>query len=130
MTNTSANVKIGDPIPEKRPQAYELDVGQHVSVLDPSKYGSKDPIIDPVQYFITSGDAVAKSKAMLRDIAAVAAKAKGRYGTAAKKVVQQAQTLITNLELARGDACFLETEWEDHVLYVIPKNPRDKTPAA
>lgn len=126
--STSVNVKIGDPIPEKRPQAYELDVKEHVSILDPSKYGSKDPVLDPVQYFITSGDAVAKSKALLRDLQEVVAKAKGRYATAAKKVVKQAEKLISDLETARGDACFLETEWEDHVLYVIPKNPRDKTP--
>ena len=33
-------------------------------------------------------------------------------------------TLLNKLIEARGDDCFLETEWDSHRLFVIPKNPR------
>ena len=122
------NVKIGDPIPEKRPPSYELDILKHVQAVDPKNYGAKGILIDPIQYFITSGDAVSKTKALLKDFTKAASESKGKYATALKKAVKLTQELVVNLELARGDACFLETEWDNHVLFVIPKNPRDKTP--
>jgi len=36
----------------------------------------------------------------------------------------QAVKLRNKLKKARGDACFFETEWDDHRLLCIPKNPR------
>lgn len=35
-----------------------------------------------------------------------------------------ARRLMNQLKKARGDNCFLETEWDDHRLLCIPKNPR------
>jgi len=35
-----------------------------------------------------------------------------------------ARRLVNNLLLAKGEDCFLETEWESHILLCIPKNPR------
>lgn len=123
------SIKIGEPIPVKRPQSYELNVLEHVKPLDPSEYGATGSKIDPLEYFITSGDAVSKAKALLKDFKAILPKAKGKYVTATKASIKATEELIRKLEEARGEACFLETEWESHTLYVIPKNPRDKTPA-
>lgn len=46
------------------------------------------------------------------------------YEKAVWAAAGQARRLINNLKKARGDACFLETEWDDHRLLCIPKNPR------
>lgn len=40
------------------------------------------------------------------------------------KTAGQSRSLVNSLKKARGEACFLETEWEDHMLLCIPKNPR------
>lgn len=46
------------------------------------------------------------------------------YEKAVWAAAGQARKLINLLEKARGDACFFETEWDDHCLLCIPKNPR------
>lgn len=46
------------------------------------------------------------------------------YEAAVWAAAGQARSLINKLKKARGDACFLETEWDDHKLFCIPKNPR------
>ena len=38
----------------------------------------------------------------------------------------RAKQLILKLRDAKGPHCFLETEWVDHVLKLVPKNPRSK----
>lgn len=38
-----------------------------------------------------------------------------------------ARRLIDELVKAKGEYCFMETEWENHSLHVIPKNPRNKS---
>jgi len=34
--------------------------------------------------------------------------------------------LLRRLREARGTDCFLETEWDDHKLLCVAKNPRSK----
>lgn len=46
------------------------------------------------------------------------------YEIAIWKAAGQARRLLSNLRKAKGDNCFLETEWDNHKLLCIPKNPR------
>jgi hypothetical protein len=46
------------------------------------------------------------------------------YESAVWSAAGRARKLIRALSNARGEDCFLETEWDSHVLLVIPKNPR------
>lgn len=67
--------------------------------------------IDPHQYFITSGEAIAKAEKLEKDIWLMAGKAR---------------QLKNMLKKARGPAVYLETEWNDSRLLLKRKNPRNK----
>ena len=100
--------RVGEPIPDPRPAVFELVIADHVA-------GASG--IDPRDYFITSGDAVSKAKALSRDL-----RQAGEFGEA-----DRALRLVDALVAARGEACFLETEYaSDHRLLCIPKNPRTR----
>ena len=61
--------KVGDPIGEPPPDVYELIISDHVPYVDPATYGlSEERSIRPSDYFITSGDAVEKTKILERDL--------------------------------------------------------------
>ncbi len=61
--------KIGDKLPDPPPTVFELIVYDHVQFADPKKFGLLDRKgIDPAVYYITSGDAVEKAKALDRDL--------------------------------------------------------------
>lgn len=47
-----------------------------------------------------------------------------QFESAVWQAAGQARKLINKLIKARGSAKFLETEWQDHILLCIPKNPR------
>jgi hypothetical protein len=47
-----------------------------------------------------------------------------QYEAAVWKAAGQSRKLVNNLRLAKGEDCFLETEWDNHQLLCIPKNPR------
>lgn len=125
--------KIGEPFVEP-PIVFQLDVSDHIQYVDPSDYGLKDiKSIDPNQYFITSGDAVEKAKILyahyvkLRDeLQALGSTDQNmiNYTTAIAFATEQAATMLEHLKKAKGDHCFLETEWDCHVLYVKAKDPR------
>lgn len=66
--------------------------------------------IDPHQYFITSGEAIAKAEKLEKDIWLMAGKAR---------------QLKNLLKKARGPAVYLETEWNDGRLLLKRKNPRN-----
>lgn len=46
------------------------------------------------------------------------------YEAAVWKTAGQARKLLNALIKAKGEECFLETEWDCHKLLCIPKNPR------
>lgn len=48
----------------------------------------------------------------------------GEFEAAVWKAAGQCRKLVNFLIQVKGDDCFLETEWEDHKLLCIPKNPR------
>lgn len=157
-------VKIGDTY-DVKPAVFELVIYDHVPFVDPNKYGLKsaeftDRSIDPAKYFVTSGDAVEKTKILERDIwnlagdlrklaysmlerehkcSAADAQKKFRngirpvkpkmfseYESDVWKAAGSARKLLNALITARGEDCFLETEWDNHKLLCIPKNPRSQ----
>lgn len=157
-------MKIGDNY-DIKPSVFELVIYDHVPFVDPTTYGLKSPeytsrSIDPAKYFVTSGDAVEKTKVLERDIwtlagdlrklsyqiiekeqgcSAAEAQKKFRKGVRPLKPKQfsayesevwkaagSARKLLNALIAARGEDCFLETEWENHRLLCIPKNPRSQ----
>jgi len=159
-----SSVKIGD-VYDDRPAVFELVVYDHVPFIDPISYGLSDPeltkrSIDPARYFVTSGDAVEKTKVLERDLWAWAGdlrkytyqliekehgcdnahaqvlfrggtrptkpKKYNQYESDVWKAAGSARKLLNALITARGEDCFLETEWENHKLLCIPKNPRNR----
>lgn len=61
--------KIGDRIVGDHPAVFELVLDEHVPFVDPKHYGIKNEEgINPRNYFITSGDAVEKTKILDRDL--------------------------------------------------------------
>ena len=130
------NCLIGSKIPEPRPTVFELRIYDHVQKLDPAKYGiSGLPVFDPGQYFITSGDAIAKTRYMSKIAWAYAGQVKSIVGKSPKKkkaeflkmawaTAGEVTRLLNHLIAARGDAIFLETDFREHHLLVVAKNPR------
>lgn len=133
-------VGVDSPDPAN-PVSFELRVNDLVDkvVLE------AEESFDPTTYFITSGDAVQKTKAMVKHLKARLQTANKQNARIWSKVLNQAETMLQLLEEVRGSACFLETEWggDDSLdlnekptdlrdspykrrLQVIPKNPRVK----
>lgn len=160
----SEHIKIGDDY-QDRPAVFELVVYDHVPFVDPRNYGLTaadylDRCIDPARYYITSGDAVEKTKVLERDIWNLAGdlrkqsyvmiekelncssaqaqkqfrdgirprrpKRFSEYESDVWKAAGAARKLLNALIKARGEDCFLETEWDSHKLLCIPKNPRSQ----
>lgn len=62
-------VKIGEEIEGRSPSVFELVIEDHIEFVDPKYYDLSDTkYINPKDYFITSGDAVEKTKALKRDM--------------------------------------------------------------
>ena len=130
---------IGEPIDENdRPPVFEFRINDHLPDIDPVTFGlqpDKVQSVDPSSYFITSGDAVSKAKKLESDLWSLAHTLKNnrpkrvtkkylKYEKVVWSCAVKARTVVRRLVEARGDSCFLETEWRDRALLVIPKNPR------
>lgn len=133
-------VRVGGPVPPDYKGVYELVMDDFVQALEPPRSFELDNF-DPVYYFITSGDAIEKAKHMRAIINRYAGSARRQLNSmdnqtkAAEafekdcwKQMGAVTKLINALEKVRGDAIFLETEWNDGHLLCIPKNPRMKKP--
>ena len=145
---------VGEPIDsENRPAVFELKLCEHLPDVNPKTFGLSDvPAIDPHAYFITSGDALAKAIKLEKDMWKLAAllnttyaklrtiKGKktwifeSKYKKHAKKYAEtvwkcagRCRAMKNNLNKAKGVNCFLETEWREQRIIVIPKNPRIKS---
>lgn len=129
-------IKIGDTWAEdESPEIFELVIQDHVDKLNPKAFGNhNEKIIDPLDYYTTSGDAVQKALSLEADLITLADKysTSDRKGNSdlSKKAYELAgktRSLIKKLELARGPAYFLEIEWTPaRILVCVPKNPRKK----
>lgn len=150
--------KVGELIGDPPPSVFELILEEHVKFVDPKKYNLNEKSINPANYFITSGDAVEKTKVMERDFwnfagelrkkcyAVIAeensctnSRAQELYRTGVRpkepaglkefeseiwKAAGACRKLLHALKKAKGTNIFLETEWDNHRLLCIPKNPR------
>lgn len=126
MNQSEKAGKIGVPFGDDRPPAFELCVSEYVPALDPADFGLDGPAFDPRSYFVTSGDAVAKTRVMIRDLRAMSETAAGGWADAVSDGLRRAELMLAALISARGPHVFLETEHEDHRLWVIPKDPRKR----
>jgi hypothetical protein len=126
--------KVGQPITDPPPPVFELVVDDHVKWVNPRGYGVAHKGINPANYFITSGDAVEKVRILERDLRRASDKfakdAKSgsqaaKYAKALGEAAKQAARLLESLKMVRGTNVFLETEWSNHKLLIIPKNPRN-----
>lgn len=138
---------------------FELILNDFIPFVDPKKYGIKrETGINPKDYFITSGDAVEKSKVLEKDLWKYAGELRKRsvkiiasekkvdikeaqksyrngirplkpkrfceYESAVWSAAGKSRSMLNALIRAKGDNCFLETEWDNHSLLCIQKNPR------
>lgn len=105
-------------------KVFILNIYDHVDHVKAKTYKEQEEI-DPGKYFVTSGDAVQKTLFMLREMRKLAAKKlNSKYKQALNANILKAEKLLELLIDARGSDCFLETEWENHTLKCVPKNPR------
>jgi len=94
--------QLGEERESHQPRnTYEVDLDKWLGKL-----------IDPKQYFVTTGEAIRKAEVLEKDLWAMAGRA--------RKFVQA-------LKKCRGENTYLETRWEgEGVLTVRCKNPRNK----
>jgi len=130
--------KLGEFKVGEQPPVFELVLADHIQFVDPIRYGVECESINPAEYFVTSGDAVQKTIVLERDLWALASELRKRvnrtkasaklkkYEKAIWSSAGKARSLLNKLIKARGDAIFLETEFDNHHLYCTPKNPRNK----
>lgn len=114
---------------------YELVIEDHVQYIDPKNYKLTNALeICPKEFYVTSGDAVEKTKALLREYKSIISQLTAKATSSkladyvADLILQQsaAEEMLALLIKARGTSIFLETEWNQHHLLCIPKNPRAK----
>lgn len=75
--------------------------------LNISDFGLK--LIDPHQYYVTTGEVIAKTRRLEQDFLIA---------------YQNVKRMADILEGLRGDNAYLETRWEDKTMILIIKNPR------
>lgn len=156
----SEYTKVGDAICNQAHTVYQLILDDHIPYIDPKSYNLPDEYdgVKPLDYFITSGDAVEKAKILEKDMWNLAGKLRKKvyelmseeyncsfteaqqlyrngkrpsnppgineYESEIWKSAGQARKLYNTLEKIRGTNYFLETEWDNHALLCITKNPR------
>lgn len=140
--------KIGDIITGDHPAVFQLDLYDLVGTIKAADYNIDATDIDPRIYYVTSGDAISKTLYMQKDINRIYSQYTSKlydmseksfveskkispqdgglyeYVSAIKSMLLSIERLLSHLYIARSDNCFLETEWENHTLLCIPKNPR------
>lgn len=118
-------------------EAFRLKISQYLEIIHPSQYYIFVEDFNPADYYTTSGDASLKTKQLLKDLLSYQAMIRsiinvlGTYSDGEldllaqlEKNVESAKVLQEDLKKAKGENCFLETEWDDLSLKIIPKNPR------
>jgi len=130
--------RIGNHDCNIQSSVYELVIYDFLKILDPPQ-GFQLEKIDPQDFFVTSGDAIQKTEYLSRRLWEYAGAARSQLKAmhpqtkVAKEFEKMCWTqagaslkLMNKLKSARGSAIFLETEWNEHVLTLRPKNPRDR----
>jgi hypothetical protein len=126
--------RVGDPV-EGQP-FFALYLSDHLPDINPTNFNLGDdvPSLDPNYYFITSGDAINKAHKLQDDLWALAGNLKSNYKGRSKKFDKYikavwscagfSRSLVNKLYKIKGEHCFLETEWRNKILIVLPKDPR------
>lgn len=117
--------------------SFILDITQYLDVIRPRDFFIFREDFDPHTYFITSGDAINKALMLITDLKLFKShiqecinvqltytKVELDFISTIDTAIESANRLLNDLFIAKGENCFLETEWENHKLYVVPKNPR------
>ncbi len=117
-------LKPGEILPVS--SSFYVEIDKHIKFVDPKKYRCGDTEIRPMNYFITSGDAVQKIGILLQHIRQAIQRNKNQYGKALQKMLKEAVALQKAFIKIRGPHCFLETEWDSHRLLCVPKDPRKR----
>lgn len=149
---------IGTPISKgDDPPVFELIIDSHVNHIDPKLFNVDEESINPADFFVTSGDAIQKTKYLKQCFEKLALVLKEKcllliseeeknqekvlnifnknlpdeewshtqsYYNAINKNISKTAELVRLLEEAKGSNVFMETEWNNHHLLCIPKNPR------
>ena len=122
--------------------AFQLIVSNYLNILKPPRGlmgndGHALPSFDPDGHFITSGDAVQKTEQLCRDL--IEYRQLVEHGierledskqsfidfhAACSAALDNAKRMKSDLIKARGTAIFMECEWIERILLVVPKNPR------
>lgn len=97
-----------------RPEVFELVLSDFLPTLTD---------FNPNDYFITSGDAVEKTKYMCRELKNLIDK-NTNMANEYNDALVKCESLLQLLIVMRNPDLFLETEWMNHRLLCIPKNPR------
>lgn len=117
--------------------SFILDITHYLDVIRPRDYFIFREDFDPNTYFITSGDAINKTIMLIADLELFKSHIQEcinvhltyttpeiEFISTIDTAIKNANKLLDDLYTAKGENCFLETEWENHRLYVVPKNPR------
>ncbi len=139
--------KIGDIITGDHPAVFQLDLYDLVGTIKATDYSIDATDVDPRIYYVTSGDAISKTLYMQKMVRSIYLTYSDKlcnktqestletqevftknglrdYVSALNAMLSKIDQLLSHLYIARSDNCFLETEWENHTLLCIPKNPR------
>lgn len=129
---TLGKSQISSPV-----DSFILDVSYYINIIRPKDFFIFREEFDPNTYFITSGDAIKKTDIMIKDLVrykqniveylsvfSTYSETELDFLSVVDTALESANNLLTDLHLAKGENCFLEIEWDNHVLYSIPKNPR------
>lgn len=141
-------MKLGD-YSKPKPKGFFFDLYDWVEPVEVS-----DCLIDPKDYFITSGEAITKGAVLEQDMWVlydrlirdavellndtyddpIQALRRGKLGKEDRELqlclitswrgACQSRYLITHLTEARGAHLFLETDWSEGQVVCYPKNPR------
>lgn len=119
--------------------AFILDVSYYIDIIRPKEFYIFREDFDPNSYFITSGDAIKKTDVLIKDlhrykqniieylsVFSTFTETELDFMSVIDTAIESANSMLADLYLAKGENCFLEIEWDNHVLYSIPKNPRAK----
>ena len=139
LRNDRANMlpKLGVDEVVSPVDAFILETSVYIDIVRPKSNFVFIEDFDPSTYFVTSGDAIEKTKSLKQALA--------EYKTDVQRSIeilnyytdpelellniidaamQGCDKMLEDLYIAKGENCFLETEWEAHTLCVVPKNPR------
>lgn len=131
---TLGKSQINSPV-----DSFILEISYYIDIIRPKDFFIFREDFDPNAYFITSGDAIKKTDILIKDLErykqniveylsvfSTYTETEIDFLSVLDTALESANNLLSDLYLAKGENCFLEIEWDNHVLYSIPKNPRAK----